>query len=88
MVEATPVGSRMCQYEAPKTTAADILTHGYNISNNGVTKSDVSGNGHQDVNRCCRSNAGYNNLHHAGWRVVVDFVDDGKHLKKVSGFNC
>lgn len=50
MVEATPVGSRMCQHEAHKSTAAESLTHGYDISNNGVAKSDVSSNGYQDVN--------------------------------------
>lgn len=64
---------------------AEILTHGYDISNNGVTKSDVSGNSHQDVNRSCGPNAGCDNFHHARRRVIVDFVDDGEHLKKISG---
>lgn len=50
MVEATPVGSIMCQHEAHKSTAVEVLTHGYDISDNGVAKSDVSSNSHQDVN--------------------------------------
>lgn len=76
----------MCQHEAHKSTAAESLTHGYDISNNGVAKSDVSSNGYQDVNRCCGPNAGRDNSHQARRRVVVDFVDNGEHLEKISGF--
>lgn len=88
IVEATPVGSKGHHVSTGRSLYVfmirEILTHGHNVSNNGITKSDVPGNGHQDIDRCRGPNARPNNSHNAGWGVVLDFVDDGEHLRRVS----
>lgn len=60
------------------------LTHLDNVACNGVAKSKVAGYSHEDVDASGRANAGADDADNAARRVVLDFVDNGKHLHLIS----
>lgn len=58
--------------------------HHDDVAQNGVAKGQVARDCDQDVDACCGSDAGRYDTNDAGWRVILDFVDDGEHLRFVS----
>lgn len=57
-----------------------VLTHGHNVALNVVAKREISGDGNENVNRRRRTNTAANNGNQASGRVVLDLVQNRKHL--------
>ena len=62
----------------------NLLTHSHDVSFDVVTKGEVAGNCNQHVYRACNAYTRNDNSGCSKVGVVVDFVEDGKHLGEPS----